>query len=490
MVLVGTSYLGQAVTFVLAFLLRRVLGPEGMGYVAIAQLAMSYAPYVGLGSLQVAEREVALARGRNDLSGADSMEFASTSLALSIAAVVALGAVAIGAANWAAGSTLRGATFAVIGVVVLSQQYGIWATLHLRTRYRFATLGWAAAGGAIALSSMTLVGAIAFGPSGALAGAALGSVMQSAVLAMAARLPRWRAPHWTVVARMARLAPGFLALGLTAVVLGTVDQVAVGGLIGSTALGLYSAAYLGNGFVLRVPTLLNAVMYPRLQSELGATADRTRVYGMTRRTTGVSLVVIPLAVAAFAIILPEAVRQFLPAYADAIMAMRFLLAGVIGLAIGMPSMQFAITLNRQWVVVAITATALALMAGAYLLAHAFGTLTIGTAAVVDAVGYFAYSLALMAVGGTLAGESRWWPFASWTGAALMAAELTAVGNWADSTWGSTATMLGSLIAVLSQTALFGATWAALIAVLLTRDPQARKDLLTITEPLRRRLRLL
>lgn len=249
---------------------------------------------------------MALARGRDQFETAESIEMASTSLALAVGALAGAGAVALGAVSWASGEMIRGETFAAIGVVLFSQQYGIWATLRLRTRYRFATLGWAAAGGAIALSGMTLLGAVMFGSHGALAGAGLGSVLQSTALALAARLPRWRPPDWRVVTRMAGLAPGFLALGLTAVALGTVDQVAVGFLLGPAALGLYSAAYLGNGFVLRVPTLLNAVMYPRLQWQFGATGDRIRVYGMTQRRTAVSVVVIPLAVAAFAIVLPEA----------------------------------------------------------------------------------------------------------------------------------------------------------------------------------------
>jgi hypothetical protein len=51
-------------------------------------------------------------------------------------------------------------------------------------------------------------------------------------------------------------------------VVATVDQLAVGFTLGTTSLGLYSAAYLGNGFALRIPTLIGTVVYPRLQREL------------------------------------------------------------------------------------------------------------------------------------------------------------------------------------------------------------------------------
>ena len=62
--LMGSGYASQAVMLVLAVGLRRVLGPALMGFVALAQLAATYAPFLTLGAAQAAEREVSIEIGR------------------------------------------------------------------------------------------------------------------------------------------------------------------------------------------------------------------------------------------------------------------------------------------------------------------------------------------------------------------------------------------------------------------------------------------
>ena len=391
--LVLTAYLSQFLTLGLAFVLRKQLGPVGMGYVAIITLVTTYAPYASLGVIQAAEREIAIAIGRKDAEEAESLEAAGATAALLFALVAAAAVAAVGIVR---GSTdhLLGATLLCAAAVLLLQQFGVWGTVRLRTRYRFRALGWITAFTAVATAVLNIVGAAVAGTIGTLVAIGLGSILTAVLVAGVAGVRRVAVRRKGAIRALTVLAPGFLASGATAVLLGSIDQLAVGFLLGTTALGVYSAAYLGYGFVIRVPTLVGSVIYPRLQRALGASDDRTRVFGMAARTTAAVVVAMPAMVAVFYVVLPPLVYVFLSDYRPAIEPMRLLLVGLIGMAFGMPATQYLITVNRQWLQVAITAVFLVGMGGAYLAASATGHMSLMVAGGVDAAGYYAYGVTL------------------------------------------------------------------------------------------------
>lgn len=479
-VLVGSAYIAQLITFVMAILLRRELGPEGMGLVVVAQLALAYAPYVGLGSLQAAEREIALALGRDDEDRAVALETTASLMALGIAALAGAVAIALAVASAVQNASDEAALLASIGTVLISQQYAIRATVRMRTRNRFSTLGWVSAAGTVALAGLTMAGAFVGSTGGALIGLALGSVFQAAIYGYMARLPPWRRPTKRVGTHLARLSPAFLALGLTAAAISTIDQVAVGAILGPTALGLYSTAYLGNTFVLRIPTLINAVLYPRLQWRLGATASKGEVYGLTRRATVLTALFIPIPVAGFVIALPPAVWYVLPEFAAAIPAMRLLLVGVMGFAWGIPALHFAVTLNRQWAVILLTMVAVAAMGLAYGALSTLGAMSVETAAAVDAVAYFAYGLALQVLAARISAVPIKPLIMLWFGSALIGLQLLVTGIGVgpgprdEPNWGS---------AVLVQAVAFGILWTFNALLILRTDPQARRDAAVVLQPL-------
>jgi O-antigen/teichoic acid export membrane protein len=402
--LVISSYLGQIVVLILAFILRKELGPEGMGYVAIAQLSATYAPYVGLGAFQVAEREIAYENGRGDAEAAARMENDASVAALVLTALVVIAGVVFAAYQLSHDNALVALVSLVVAGTIASQQFAIRATIVLRTTFRFRELGWSVAATSVGMTALTLIGALFAGSAGALVGAIAGSFLQSVVLMRIARPTRLRAAQSPILARIYRFAPGFLMLGLGTVVLGTIDQLAVGSLLGSTALGVYSAAYLGNGFALRIPTMISAAIYPRMQQEFGRSSDPASVYRLAQRTAGVIAIVLPFVIAVFAFGVPLGIQFFLPEFRSAVPASRLLLVGILGLAVSMPAAQFLVTTNRQWTVVAVTTALVGAMTMAYLGLASVGHLTVTTAAMVDAAGYLAFAGLLQAVASLTAGR--------------------------------------------------------------------------------------
>jgi O-antigen/teichoic acid export membrane protein len=476
--LILTGFVSQLLALGLALLLRRQLGPAGMGYVAVTQLVASYAPFLSLGAMQAAEREIPIAIARGDEEEARSLELAGMAVAFAVS-VLACAALFVFGALRSSTDLLLGAALICASVVLLTQQIAIWATVRLRTRLRFTALAWSSAAGAVASSILAVAGAAASGVVGAIVGVVMAAVLQAALFYRVARIGGLAVPPRRSFRHLAALSPAFLASGITATLLLTVDQLAVGFTLGITSLGLYSAAYLGNAFAVRVPTLIGTVVYPRLQRELGATSDAGRVFAMASRTTGALVIAMPVLVAAFLVALPALVFLVLPGYREAIGPMRLLLVGVVGLAFAMPASHYLITVNRQWRVVGISASILAVMAGAYVAAAATGTMSLQVAAGVDIVAYLGYGIVMQVAAYRLAGQPTSQLLSLMPMYVLPTIELL-VGAVAADALVPRLDPAGVLLNAGLQAGLFGVTWAALAWLYLRAHSESRGDVLMVT----------
>lgn len=477
--LILTGFLSQVLTLGLALLLRRQLGPAGMGYVAVTQLVASYATYLSLGAMQAAEREIPIAIARGDEEEARSLELAGASVAFGVSVLACAALLSYGALR-SSTDALFGAALMCASMVLLAQQITIWATVRLRTRLRFAALGWSTAAAAVGGSLVAVIGASAAGAVGALVGVVLAAVIQAVLLFRVARIGSLAVPPRKSFRHLATLSPAFLASGITATLLLSVDQLAVGFMLGTTSLGLYSAAYLGNAFALRVPTLIGTVIYPRLQRELGATSDAGRVFAMASRTTGALVITMPLLVAAFFVGLPALVFLTLPEYREAIGPMRLLLVGVVGLAFGMPAGHYLITVNRQWRVVGISGLVLAIMTLAYLVAGASHMMSLEVAAGVDIAAYLASGIMMQVAAYRVAKQPtrQLLPFMPLF--VLSAMELLMGAAVTDSLI-PRLDPAGVLLNAGIQAGLFWVTWAVLVWIYLRARPESRTDIRMVTE---------
>lgn len=471
--LVITAYLGQFLTLGLAFVLRKQLGPAGMGYVAITTLVASYAPYVSLGAAQAAEREISLAIGRGDEREAESLEAGGSVTGLLIGLVAATVLAVLAMIRWPS-DALLGGTLMCAAAVLLLQQVGVWATFRMRTRYRFRTLGWVTALSAVVVASLNVAGAALGGTAGTLIAVATGSVLTAGLMAYFAGLHRVSIHSRAVARRLAVLAPGFLASGATMVLLGSIDQLAVTFLLGTTSLGLYSAAYLGYNFVIRVPTLIGSVIYPRLQRQLGASDDKRRVFGMASRTTAAVVVVMPAMVAVFYVALPALVYLLLPEFRPAVDPMRLLLLGLIGMSFAMPATQYLITVNRQWLQVLITAVFLAAMAGAYIVAAVAGQMSLLMAAIVDVVGYYGYGVTVQLAAHRIAGVPLR-AVISYMPIHVLSAVVLVIAAAGSNALFEGAGPVGVLVGAALQAAVFGVAWIGLAAWFIQTHRGSRED---------------
>jgi len=241
---------------------------------------------------------------------------------------------------------------------------------------------------------------------------------------------------------------------------------------------LYSAAYLGYNFVIRVPTLIGSVIYPRLQRRLGASDDKRAVFGMASRTTAMVVVVMPAMVAVFYVALPALVYLLLPEFRPAVDPMRLLLLGLIGMSFGMPAIQYLISVNRQWLQVAITVVFLAAMAGTYVAAAAAGHMSLLVAAVVDVLGYYAYGITMQVAAHRIAGVPvravlSYMPIHVLSALVLVA---TAAASNAFFEGGGA---VGVIFGAACQAAVFAVAWIGLAAWFMRSQSGSRDDFMIL-----------
>ena len=278
-------------------------------------------------------------------------------------------------------------------VIVIIQQVAALAIIRLRTRLRFRAVAFTALATAVSTSGGAVLGAIVAHLPGAIAGTVLGYVLGAALLAWVGGL-ELRRVRTDALLRVLAGAPSFLALGATTMLLYTVDQVIAGAALGAAAFGLYTTAYLGNAFLVRIPANIGAALYPRLQISFGRGGDPAFLARQAWRATMLSVAVVGPLVGAAIIGLPLALRLILPAYAAAIPSMRLVLLAVMGLLLAGPAAQLLVSLGRQWVVVAMTAlAAAAVLAGTGVIAAAH-VMGIETIAFVDCVAYLGFGVAI------------------------------------------------------------------------------------------------
>jgi O-antigen/teichoic acid export membrane protein len=471
--LVGIGYIGQIATFILSVVLRRILGPGDVAWVALLGLAATYAPYLGLGTIQAAERLIALELGRGDHEAAADVEAAAgwlvgiASLGMGVAATLAVLTVATGA-------DARRAIVSVV-VTVVVQQVASLAIIRLRTRLRFRAVAVTTLATAILTSAGGVLGAVAGHLPGAIAGTVLGYTFGAMLLARVGGVTV-RGVRGRALRRVAAGAPVFFALGVATVALYTLDQVIAGAALGATAFGLYSTAYLGNAFLVRIPANISSALFPRLQMLVGRGIDSALLGRHVERATLLSAIVVGPLVGAAIVGLPLALRVVLPAYAGAVPAMRLVLMAVTGLALAGPASQLLISIGRQWLVVTVTAIGVGLMlAGSAVVATA-QVLSTDTIALVDCLTYLAFGAGMQAAMAAAVPVRRTAILQATVAAYGPAACALAAAWWLDRVGGSDPVELVAKAAAATVVLLI--VWASVLAAVARSNADLRSDLAT------------
>jgi O-antigen/teichoic acid export membrane protein len=352
----GSAALAVA-SLVRTVVVARVMGPAAFGLWRVATVALRLCVESHAGALSVLAAEAPVHRGAGRAEAARDLESRASTLTTALALAAGIAAAVVLAAS---GGRAVLVAAAVLGATAVLQQRFFADAAVLRSRNEFGRVALAQC----AFAALHLAGLVVLVPAywltGALASWAAALVVAVVVMRVRAALPPSR-PALGGAGLVRRGAATWLVT-VTATLLLQADQVVVGALLGTTALGIYGVLAIGSAALLFAPEAFGGALLPVAGLAYGRAGEDpaalARLAG--RSVRGIALV--SAAVLALSLAGTDVVIAWqLPGYADATAALRPYLAGVYLLAAAVPLRILLVTAGASRA--ALRAQFVALLAG-------------------------------------------------------------------------------------------------------------------------------
>ena len=347
-----------------------LLGPATWGAWYLLNLIIAYGALTQLGAMNGMNREVPSALGRDDPD--EALALRRTALGVVLVSTTSASMLLVLAALLVPGVVSLTELALMLALLAAHQLFG-YATTTLKATTRFTVVARLQVAMALTYPLLTVSGAWAFG----LVGFIVAQVMTYALIcALAARSPEvvYR-PRFAWPRAKALIAIGFpiMLVGLVNTFFATVDRWVVAAFLGTEPLGHYSLAIMALGAVGLLPQVIAQQFYPRVAFAWSARSDPDelrRMAAMHRKLT--FLAVIPV-VTVLLLLLPAAVRAYLPAYTPGIPALMVTMFVPVVSAVGQGYGGILHMLNKQtWLLGAIILAALVNVGLSALLVGPFG----------------------------------------------------------------------------------------------------------------------
>lgn len=359
---VGSSTLVcQALGGVTSLVLRMLLDPAEMGIWQGLKTVLSYANFTNLGISKGAAQELAIARGRGDLSSAKrGLDLAHTiNMATSCLYALALLAAAVWIFTQAEGqwsSTWAGG-LAAIGLLAVLQRHVTFQVTILRARQEFAAtsrLQFIEA----ALTLVASAAAIWLWGLGGLLAATLCVLLASLAFVRAAGAESlsldWDLPE---IRRLISLGGPILLAGVASSLFRSLDKLMILGYLADREqqLGYYSLALMVGSQLYGLGNMISTVMGPRYCELLGHTNSVREVARLAARASELqaAMMILPAALATAAA--PQVLGLLLPKYQEGLAPLVWTIPGIVAVAMALPASQCLLAIGRgRSVVMALT----------------------------------------------------------------------------------------------------------------------------------------
>lgn len=321
--LAGGNVVAMVLRMVAGVLVGRLVAPAALGLFNGIGLVLGYAPFLQLGVLSGMNRELPFYAGKGDYQRVEELAAAAQAWALAVGSGACL--VLLGIAGWRLvhGEPWEAAGWFTNAILVVFVFYNShYLQMTYRTSHDFARLAMVnVVESIVGLVLLALVWLLDF--YGLCLRAVLTGVIASAVLFHFRPLrvgPKWNLRHLKHL-----LIIGAPILGVATLYSWwtVINSTLVLRYAGTHGMGLYSMVTVAITALELIPMAVSQVVYPRLSEQYGRNGS---VRGLVRVAIKPMMItaagMIPLTVAAWWLVGP-AVRFVVPAYADAVPAMRW-----------------------------------------------------------------------------------------------------------------------------------------------------------------------
>jgi len=348
-------YLAEALFVVRGFVLARILGPAVFGIWTQMKLVLLFIQYSHLGSHDAMVREVPYLVGAGKYEEATNVQQTVIGFNLFSSAFTAVAFIFIlflFRERWSSNTHILWLGFACI--FFISQIYWFFH-LKLQAEKDFGLLSKMLLGFALLSTVAGILSAYYFGLGGFLL--ALGPsylLMVCYVVASHSPIPK---PSWNPRLLRKLIGTGYPIMfsGALLILLWNVDKLAVWLLMTNRELGIYAIiSYIANTIML-LPGVVAAVLYPRVMEIYGNNEDPSQLERyLTQPTLILSYLGCPL-LGVFFLALHLPIRWLLPEYALAILPGQILILAFFFMIIARMPATILISLNRQNLLLVLTA---------------------------------------------------------------------------------------------------------------------------------------
>ncbi|MCK5451634.1 MAG: oligosaccharide flippase family protein [Candidatus Omnitrophica bacterium] len=154
-----------------------------------------------------------------------------------------------------------------------------------------------------------------------------------------------------------------LIVGIAYTLLVSIDKIMIIKMIGARELGFYSIAILAFTYTNTFPKLFGIVIFPNMQEDYGKTDSKDHIIGYVKKPAIIMAYIFPVLLAAAYFAIPVLVYYILPKYIPGITSMKILLAGCFFISLTPLAQNFAISINKQTVLIPMTIAAVVLGLG-------------------------------------------------------------------------------------------------------------------------------
>lgn len=403
----GGAVTAQALGFVLAIYTRGHINPREMGIWALFQTFLGFASYAGF-VYDGVFREIPLARGQGDERRSKHLADVAFTFILTGAALISLLALIVGA--WKRplldGPMIWGVvSFACLNVLMRWSNFTVG---YLYAQKKFVDAGKFRTISAVA-NAVFVVGLVGrwgiYGFYAAMIASFLFNLWYVNRLSPMRLGFAWDGPE---LKRLLGISAGIGLVGAGHTLLSSLDRLVIGRILGLEALGLYTLAMMGSGYILMFSYMSTAVLYPRVLERYGKTNDKGDLLAHVKGAMTLLSILLPIGVALAWIFSPIGTRLLLPRYEGGVEALKALIVCASVMTLINQQGQLVIAFDRQLRMIssyvvglasAVVGYAVASAQGAPLAAYAWST----TAAFVSV-----YALQTQIVGqGILRRRERW-----------------------------------------------------------------------------------
>ncbi len=365
MIYVGSTFVTQFITVVVAIFARRILGPLQTGIWSTLQVLVEYSKYSTLGVMESVGRDIPFFEGKGESQRAYEIKNLAFSFIITTSGLIALGLVifAVFARHMFRKEVVIGLLL-VAGIIILQRLNNLLICI-LRAYKQFSVESSQMVLSAIVNAVLIALLTYRFQIYGFIF-----AMMLSFLFNIIYLLFRYRYNfQWMLDLRKLKPLIAFglplMSIGLLMTAIKSLDRIMMARYLGFEAVGLYSIALMTCSYMSNFSIAVGTVLFPHGQEKYASAGHAQGMSSYLKKSSTAYALSMPILIGAAGVFAPLAVTAFLPKFMESLLALRILILSAFFVALFQPYFDFLITIRRHMILFPFLGASILLSFGFY-----------------------------------------------------------------------------------------------------------------------------